>query len=216
MKNSKFGFEMKTYWDTWEGFYQMGEQKHRVYLMDKLKELGAESLLDIGCGTGPLYQMNVDKLDRWGFDYKGTDYSPAMIEVCKNAFPEAEWEIEDARHLTEPDNSWDAVVLMHCLDHLDDYKSAIKEAARVAKKYVVIVLWRSFVASGTSLNDRNMYGKEPGEEPWEDTHLQEYSRESLEIEFLNNNLDIFQIAEGETVNENGKYNFIFFLKKKND
>src|SRR3990167_1668304 len=114
MNHPKFGFEMKTYWDTFDGNYQMGEQKHRVYLMDLLKEKGIESVLDVGCGTGPLCEMNAQKADRWGFRYKGTDYSPAMIEVCKQNFPDGDFEVEDARHLAEFDNTWDAVILMHC------------------------------------------------------------------------------------------------------
>jgi len=146
--------DMKTYWDTFETPYQMGPQKHRLYLMGKMKELGIESFLDVGCGTGPLYELNKD----YGLKYKGTDYSPAMIEIAKESFPEGDWEVQDARKLTEKDNSWDAVVLMHALDHLDDYQAAIFEAARVTSKYVIIILWRSFVAEGVNLNDRNTMG----------------------------------------------------------
>ena len=207
-------FKPRTYWDTFEGPYQMGPQQHRVYLLDLLDRKGVESILDVGCGTGPIYQLiNLPSTRVHSFKYKGTDYSPAMIEICKKEFPDGDFEVEDARHLTEPDNTWDCVLLMHCLDHLDDYKSAIKEAARVAKKYVCIVLWRSFVAEGTNLNPRNMYGKEEGEAPWEDTYLQEYSREVLEKEFADNNLVVEETAEGEKVNEDNKYNFVFLLKK---
>ena len=202
----------------------MGHQKHRDYLLDLLLVEGVESILDVGCGTGPIYELII-KTDesehdqsqgtslRWPFVYKGTDYSPAMIEVAKKNFPLGDWEVEDARRLTEPDNSWDCVLLMHSLDHLDDYQAAIREAARVAGKYVCIVLWRSFILEGTHLNNRNMYGKQEGEEPWEDTHLQEYSKKSLEDEFAKNGLVIDHVAEGPEINEDGKYNFLYLLKK---
>jgi ubiquinone/menaquinone biosynthesis C-methylase UbiE len=198
----------RTYWDTFEGAYQMGPQRHRNYLLELLKDREVKSILDVGCGTGPLYEL----LD-WEVKYKGTDYSWAMIKAAKKIFPDADFEVQDARHMKEQDSSWDAVVMMHVLDHLDKYDEAIKEAARITKKYVVIVLWRSFVAEGTNLNPRNMYGKKEGEEPWEDTYLHEYSREILENEFTKNNLSIHHIAEGEKVSDPGRYNFLWLLKK---
>ena len=150
----------------------------------------------------------------YNFKYKGTDYAEGMIRVCKELFPEGDFEKQDMRHLTEPDNSWDCVLLLHALDHLDDYKAAIKEAARVSRKYVCIVLWRSFVAEGTNLNPRNMYGKEEGEEPWGDTFLQEYSKEVLEGAFKEAGLIIKETAEGEALNsDNSHYNFLYLLKK---
>jgi len=205
-------FKPRTYWDTFKGSYQMGKQKHRVYLLNLFKEKGITSLFDVGCGTGPIYQ--IVKEDKYPFVYKGTDYSPAMIKVCKEMFPEGEFEVQDARHLTESDNSWDCVLLMHSLDHLDDYQAAIKEAMRVSTKYVCIVLWRSFVADGTRLNDRNMMDKKPGEKPWEDTFLHEYSKQALEEEFKKNNLVIEHTAEGDAINsDKSHYNFLYLLRK---
>lgn len=201
----------KTFWDTFTGAYQMGEQIHRMYLLNLLKDKGVEYILDVGCGTGPIYEI-IKNHDEFNFMYKGTDYSQGMIEVCKKLFPEAVWEVEDARHLSEQDNSWDCVLLLHSLDHLDDYKAAIKEAARVARKYVCIVIWRGFVKDGTRLNDRNMYYKKEGEAPWEDTYLQEYSRETLENEFKNNGLFIEHFTNGREVNNPGTYNSLWLLK----
>ena len=44
----------RTYWES-EDFavqYQMGPQKHRIYILDKLADLRVNTLLDVGCGTG--------------------------------------------------------------------------------------------------------------------------------------------------------------------
>lgn len=208
-----------TYWDTFESAYQMGIQKHRVYMLDLLKEKGVESILDVGCGTGPIWGIIKEARERgenkWDFTYLGTDYSWAMIEQAKKSFPEIHWQIEDARHLTLGDSTWDCVLLMHCLDHVDDYKQAIKEAARVSKKYVCIILWRPFVLTGTQLNDRNMMDKKEGEEPWKDTYLHEYSREALVEAFDEANLKIVQETYGEEINSNqSSYNYLFLLEKK--
>ncbi len=217
MKNPTFkNVEMKNFWDSFEGRYQMGEQKHRVYMLDLLKEKGIESLLDDGCGTAPIYELITNNEDgRWDNikKYLGTDYSPAMIEICKKEFPYGQFSIEDARHLSQQDGTYDCVLLMHALDHLDDYKAAIKEAARVSKKYVCIILWRGFVAEGTHLNDRNMMGKKEGENPWEDTYLQEYSQQALEDAFADAGLSIEEIAQGDKINsDHSKYNFLYLLK----
>lgn len=209
----------RTYWESkdFDNPYQMGGQKHRLYLLDLLKRRGVKTLLDVGCGTGPIYDLIVNDPDgRWDniTKYKGTDYSRQMIETARREFPHGDWEVQDARRLTEKDNSWDCVLLMHALDHIDDYASVIKESARVASKYVLIVLWRGFVDSGTHLNDRNRMGKAEGEPDWEDTYLQEYSRESLENEFKKNGLLVDEIAEGEQLNgDYSHYNFLFLLRK---
>lgn len=206
----------KTYWDTFTDPYQMGEQKHRIYLLDLLKEKGVQSILDVGCGTGPIY--GIIKSDGYDFSYKGVDYSPAMIEIARRTFPDfpdADFEVGDMRRLHEYDNSFDCVLLLHSLDHTDDYKAAIAEAVRVSRKYVCIVLWRGFVEKGTNLNSVNTMLKKPGESPWEDTHLQEYSRESLEDEFQKNHVTIDQIAEGEMINsDHSHYNFLYLLRKQ--
>lgn len=200
-----------SFWDSFHSLYQMGPAKHRTYLLERMRQLGIESFLDVGCGTGPLYQLN-GLLER-PFWYKGTDYSWAMIEQCHKHFPGGNFEVQDARKLKEKDNSWDGVVLMHCLDHLDDYKAAINEATRVAKKYVVIILWRDFVGEYTHLNNKNRMNKNEGEPDWEDTYLQEYSKEALYDAFKEAKLKVIEETSGEVINDPGKYNFIFWLEK---
>lgn len=198
----------------------MGLQKHREYMLDLLKEKGVASLLDVGGGTMPIFQLITETMKdgegRWDNikKYKGTDYSFAMVDVAKEMYPFGDFEVQDARALKEEDNSWDCVLLMHALDHLDDYEAAIKEAARVSRKYVCIILWRGFVGEGTRLNDRNTMGKEEGEAPWEDTYLHEYSRQSLDEAFEKARLTVDHIAEGEEINsDSSKYNWLALLRK---
>jgi ubiquinone/menaquinone biosynthesis C-methylase UbiE len=214
----------KYFWDVIDKPYQMGSQKHRVYLLDLLKQKGIAEILDVGCGTGPIYELIKDTavqtddgttyFKKWDFKYKGTDYSEDMIACCKHEFPEGDFEIEDARKLKEKDDSWDCVLLLHALDHVKQYDEVIKEAARVAKRYVCIVLWRQFSPEGVQINDRNTLGKKEGEEPWEDTYLMQYSKEALGKEFEKNGLGIMGTAEGEDLNsDHSKWNYLFLLKK---
>lgn len=217
----------KNYWDSivqGNSLYQMGPQSHRIYLLDLLKKKGVQTLFDVGCGTGPIYELiqsvALDPqglISRWNFVYKGTDYSEGMIESCKFNFPEGDWEVQDARHLLEKDNSWDCVLLMHSLDHLDDYEAAIKEAARVAKKYVLIVLWRGVnynKDAQNNLNSKNRYGKDDNDPTdWEDTHLQDFAWNPLKKAFKDAKLKIVLKEDGPEVNKEGRYNTVILLKK---
>lgn len=216
MDNSK----PRTYWEhsDFSQPYQMGLEIHRNYILNKLAELEVHTLLDVGCGTGPIYEMLINQDDThhpWDniIAYKGVDYSRTMIETCKKLFPHGEFAVEDARFLNEASNEWECVLLMHCLDHLDDYQSAIREAVRVSSKYIVICLWRSFINEGTNLNDRNMYGKKEGEEPWQDTYLQDYSKDTLAKEFDKYGLIDIDFQDGSEVNEKGEHNIVWILKK---
>ena len=225
-ESESHSMEERTYWDgvDFSNPYQMGPQKHRLYILDKLREIGVVTLLDVGCGTAPLYDLIINPSieGRWDniHKYKGTDYSWRMIETAKKLFPYGKFEVQDARKMSELDASWDCVLFMHSLDHLDDYKVAIAEAVRVSRKYIAFIFWRGFVNEGTNLNSRNEMGKKKDpvtgellEPPWEDTHLQEYSRDALIVEFDKYNLIDVDIAEGEEVSDPGKYNFIWILKK---
>lgn len=203
----------KTFWDTFDSLYQHGPAKHRTYLLDKMDELGVSGFLDVGCGTGPLYELNRNRENP--FMYKGVDYSWAMIEQAQKHFPEGSFEVQDARKLKESDSAWDAVVLMHCLDHLDDYRAAIREATRVSRKYVIIILWRPFTSTD-NLNSVNTMHKDPGEDPWDDTHLHEYNKDDLAREFRENNLEVLRVYDRAIINEEGKYNWMVVLERKNE
>lgn len=224
--------EPRTYWDyiVKDGQrYQMGGQSHRVFLLNLLAGQEqtvsarasstiepARSLLDVGCGTAPIYellQFDVQKPDsKWNVieKYKGTDYADGMIAVCKKEFPQGDFEVQDARHMTEKDKSFDAVLLMHVVDHTDDYQAVFREAARVAKKYVLLVLWRPLTTNGlNNLNSLNTYDRQEGQ--WEDTHLQEFSREKLEEAFAQAKLTSIFETSGPEINQEGRSNTLFLL-----
>ena len=208
--------EFNNYWDkvAQKGQYQMGPQIHRIYLLNLLKKLGVKSFLDVGCGTGPLYELLINAPLRDYLpisEYKGVDYSEEMIRVCKKEFPKGNFEVQDARKLLEVDNSWDAVVLMHCLDHLDKYQEAIQEAARVTRQYVIIILWRALTGNDNNLNSHNSLERIEGE--WSDTHLQEYSIVNLLNAFAYADLRLELEYAGEEINQGNSQNRLFVLKK---
>jgi SAM-dependent methyltransferase len=53
-------------------------------------------VLDLGCGSGvPIARFFID----YGFALTGVDAAPAMIEICRERFGQAEWIVADMRRL---------------------------------------------------------------------------------------------------------------------
>lgn len=204
------------FWDVVDVPYQMGPHKHRLYLLSLLQKKGVKSLLDVGCGTGPIFDLIISDENWDSFTrYKGVDYSPNFIGWAMSEWKGANFEVQDARNLNEPDNSYDCVLLLHSLDHVKEFDKVIAEAARVSKKYVCIVVWRALRDdAGVEINETNREFKKPEEEPWEDTYLLQFSKEVLKAEFDKNNLVIEEEVEGEILNSGqSKYNYLFLLRK---
>lgn len=133
------------YWQTLEnkksyirGYGEGVGTASRDWLLTVIKD--GESLLDVGCGPGCTYE----NLKTHGRDiaYCGLDFAPGFVDACRELFPEADFRVGDALNLEAPDNTWDTVLLRHVLEHLPHYRPAIAEALRVAKRRVVIVMWR--------------------------------------------------------------------------
>ena len=104
-----------------------------------------KTILDVGCGNGLVYKA-IQTMGRKVELYKGIDLSGKFIEACKELYPEAVWEQQDANDLKEADKSYDVVLLYHCLESMREYKTPIQEALRVAKNRVIIVFWKGFTA----------------------------------------------------------------------
>ena len=118
------------------------------------------------------------------------------------------WEVDDGRTLANQiDKSFDVVVFLHSLDHLDDHEAVLKQAHRVAKKNVVIVLWRPFVINvGHHLNSKSVIANTQ----FRDSHLKEYNKTELDASITEAG---FKILEDREVLDNDKrYSFFYLLE----
>lgn len=191
-----------TFWDDFGSSgmtYQMGEQPQRMEIFKILKDYDCQSMLDIGCGTGPLYEIL--KNNNIPLKYKGVDYSSSFIKTCKREFPEARWEVQDARQLSEKDRSWDCCVLLHALDHVDNYGQVLNECYRVSNKLVIVVLWRPFSDTPTHTNSKN--------KDYKDSHLTDFNKNDLDAAIVDAGFNIASSYELDSE----KYNFIYVLEK---
>ncbi len=114
------------------------------------------SLLDIGCGSGDLYQrMGMDKID-----YVGIDLSQAMIKKFKSEFPRADVRLCDVRDFAG-DQLFDVIFSHGVVQNLSpvEFDSMLATTAKMLSPRGQIihagVLWdrgRSLVESGVLQN----------------------------------------------------------------
>jgi SAM-dependent methyltransferase len=70
-------------------------------------DVRGQSILDIGVGGG----RTVSLLTLLSSDYRAIDYSPTLVEACRNSFPNRDIEVGDARDLSRFDDGAFALVV---------------------------------------------------------------------------------------------------------
>ena len=93
-------------------------------------------LVEVGCGSG-YYSEVFATLLPGDINYRGTDYSEAMITRARAHYPSRAFEVADATRLPYADAEFDIVFNGVSLMHIVEYQAAIREAARVAARYCV-------------------------------------------------------------------------------
>jgi len=104
-------------------------------LLERIPDIDAKSLLEVGCSSG--YYADVLRLRGRRTIYAGCDFAPEFIALARERVPGADFRVADATKLDYADASWDIVVSGGCILHILDYAAAIREAARVARSWVL-------------------------------------------------------------------------------
>jgi SAM-dependent methyltransferase len=86
----------------------------RQAFLDRLLEIGAERLLEVGAGSG----QDSAFFAAAGLDVVATDLSPAMVELCRAKGLDAR--VGDVLALDFPSASFDAIFTTNCLLHVPD------------------------------------------------------------------------------------------------
>lgn len=93
---------------------------------------GNASLLDIGCGNGRVAEI----AQQCKAYYTGIDISKKLIQLAKQNYPAAHFEIGSMLKLPFPDHQFDMVMAIASLQHIPSEKlrlQALQEMYRVAK-----------------------------------------------------------------------------------
>ena len=127
-------------------------------LANAIKVTGSETgeIIEIGCSSGYYYEV-LSHLLGHEVQYKGIDYSKAMIDCAKQHYPKHTFEVGDACALSLNNNSCDVLISGCCLLHIPDYEVAIAESVRVSREWVIF--HRTPVVSGaTQYYTKEAYG----------------------------------------------------------
>lgn len=105
-------------------------------VIDILKPLKIDSILDVGCGEG----FTLDKFRKEGIGKKlsGIDNLDEALKLAAKTYPDLDIKRGDIYDIKAKDNTYDLVMATEVFEHLDDPDKAIKELIRVSKKYVML------------------------------------------------------------------------------
>lgn len=120
-------------------FWIQGKQ---LAVQEMVGRLRSRRVLDIGCGTGALLK----KLFEAGIEISGIDIHPRAVERCKKTTPKALIIRGDAIRLPLRDSSFEMVLALDIMEHVDRDDLLLAEAFRTLKPggrlIIVVPAWR--------------------------------------------------------------------------
>ena len=96
-----------------------------------------ETVLDVGTGTG----LFAEAFSACGLAVTGVDLNADFLDVAQQYVPKGRFVEAPAEALPFADDSFDLVFIAHVLHEADDPVRVLQEAARTARKRVVVVEW---------------------------------------------------------------------------
>ena len=125
-------------------------------MVDMLKPLRGESLLDIGCGTGTSLLPFVEM----GLETTGLDASPYMLDI---ALQKLEHRVDLYRGVAEDlpfeDNSFNHAIMVTTLEFVDDPLKAIEEACRVTKDRLFLGVLNRYAFKGIERRLKGIFSR---------------------------------------------------------
>ncbi len=105
-------------------------------LLEKIKLIKPQRVLDVGCGCGEFTK----EMSRYCGSITAIDISERLIERCKkeNSIPNIKYLCLDGRNTGLPDKGFDCVYERATLHHMTNWDKAIDEMFRLSNKYVLI------------------------------------------------------------------------------
>ena len=136
----------------YEGWSDPGEEAALAAITDEVR---GKRILDVGVGAG----RTVPLLREISTDYTAIDFTEAMLDVCREKYPELRIEWGDARHLDAMDDrSFDLAVFswngIDAVDHADRLR-ILNELNRVLEDGGLLLF-----------STHNEHGPGCGEKPW--------------------------------------------------
>ena len=124
-KESREYFEALDNWD----------KNLKIDNAEVIKNLVDGSVLDLGCGTCKILKI-LSNMER---EVAGVDRSDIALGFCKKREIETKRVDLEKEEIPFEDSSFDNVISVHTLEHLESPEKLVKEACRIAKKKVIIL-----------------------------------------------------------------------------
>ncbi|MEA2031676.1 MAG: class I SAM-dependent methyltransferase [candidate division Zixibacteria bacterium] len=130
-KHQAFFDQMAAEWDL---MFTSVDMEFLSYIVDKLPVAQGMDILDLGCGTGVLFDLLRRRVTDTG-SIIGVDFSLEMTRLAHRNFPFANVNVvrTDALMLPFADSTFDMAVVFAAFPHFTDQQKAIDEVHRVLK-----------------------------------------------------------------------------------
>ena len=126
-----------------------------------VSELDGASVLEIGCGIGSLYEYCIQDRGMKDLTYKGVDLVPEMIDLAKQKFPEAEFEVCNILE-QKLEKTYDYVILcgvFNVATKTEEMEKILSEAFQYCKKGMAF----NFISTYVNFHDEEMSYHNPQE-----------------------------------------------------
>lgn len=132
-----FSYSDAVAYEQWQGSREREPfiQLQNCLIMDLLRPLAGESVLDVGCGPGRTLDFLMDQ----GLQATGIDPSAHMIDICRNrVHHRADLHIGVAEDLPFDDNTFHYTLIVNSLEFVAHPRKSLEEACRVTKDRLFI------------------------------------------------------------------------------
>lgn len=120
--------------DEWDLMFTAEDLERLSHIVDGLGAQEGMDILDLGCGTGILFDMLRRKAGQSG-SVTGVDFSLEMAQKAHRNFPFANVNVVDADAIMLPfaDSTFDMAVAFSAFPHFSDQQRVVDETHRVLK-----------------------------------------------------------------------------------
>lgn len=113
------------------GIYELCKDDYPP-ILEELEKEPFSTLLDVGCGTGPMIELLVQKYPEKR--YTGLDLTPKMIETANaKKLPNTIFQVGDSENLPFEQNSFDAVICANSFHHYPNPQKFFNGVEKVLK-----------------------------------------------------------------------------------